>query len=142
MRFFYFVYSYILEIHMNIHNQKGFTLIELLVVVAIIGILSTIVIVAVGTARNKGVDARIKSELVSVRGEAEIIALENDDIFSSVCDGIAGDVSDYCDDQVNSWVAYKMLNNPSDGMVGFCTDSTGFAGEVAVAPAGVDTSCL
>ncbi|MCF7795467.1 type II secretion system GspH family protein, partial [Patescibacteria group bacterium] len=40
------------------NNKKGFTLIELLVVISIIGLLSTISVVALNGARKKGRDAK------------------------------------------------------------------------------------
>ncbi len=55
------------------NNQKGFTLLELLVVVAIIGLLATVVVVSLNSARGKGGDAGVKTNLLNIRGQAEIL---------------------------------------------------------------------
>jgi prepilin-type N-terminal cleavage/methylation domain-containing protein len=64
-------------------KQNGFTLIEMLVVVAVIGILSSVLLTALGPARNKAKDSRIIQEVNQVRSLAETLydgdydALEN-----------------------------------------------------------------
>ena len=54
------------------NKNKGFTLIELLVVIAIISLLSSIVLASLKTARSKAADAAVKSQMNSVRPQAEI----------------------------------------------------------------------
>lgn len=55
-------------------GKKGFTLIELLVVIAIIGILATIVLVAVGSAQTKARDAQRIGNLDQIRLALEMYA--------------------------------------------------------------------
>jgi prepilin-type N-terminal cleavage/methylation domain-containing protein len=54
------------------NRNKGFTLIELLVVIAIIGILASVVLASLNTARGKGADAAIKADLTNMRAQAEL----------------------------------------------------------------------
>ena len=57
---------------MKRYSSRGFTLIELLVVIAIIGILSAVVLASLNTARFKGSDAAIQSDIGGIRTQAQL----------------------------------------------------------------------
>ena len=58
-------------------KRQGFTLIELLVVIAIIGLLSTLAVVALGSARQKARDAKRLSDLKQVQTALELYYTDN-----------------------------------------------------------------
>lgn len=66
------------------YKKYGFTLVELLVVVAIIGVLASVVLASLNTARNKGKIAAIKSNLKNMIPQAELVYTSN---YSGICTG-------------------------------------------------------
>jgi len=69
---------------MKKNYQQGFTLIELLVVIAIIGILASVVLASLNSARNKGADAAIKASLTNARAQAELF-YDTGTTYEGVC---------------------------------------------------------
>lgn len=69
-------------------KNKGFTLIELLVVIAIIGILASIVLASLSNARDKGKDASVKSQLSSMRAQAELYFTNKGSYYISETDNV------------------------------------------------------
>ena len=67
------------------NKNKGFTLIELLVVIAIIGILSSVVLASLSSARDKGKDAAVKSQLSSMRTQSELFVASTFDNPEFIC---------------------------------------------------------
>ncbi|MEK7185084.1 MAG: type II secretion system protein [Patescibacteria group bacterium] len=65
-------------------NKKGFTLIELLVVIAVIGLLSSIILASLNSARAKSADGAIKSNLNTIRTQAGLFFDSQQNYGSSV----------------------------------------------------------
>jgi prepilin-type N-terminal cleavage/methylation domain-containing protein len=132
-------------------GHRAFTLIELLVVIAIIGILSSVVLASLNTARNKGADAAIKSNLANARAEAELYYDSNSNTYGPAADaspavsgvcantGLANQIGDSvaaaqaagattvgCYASAGKWAANANLKTTST--IFYCVDSTGYAG--------------
>lgn len=57
--------------------KRGFTLIELLVVIAIIGLLSSVVLASLRSARDKASDTSVKANLETVRKQSALYYNDN-----------------------------------------------------------------
>ena len=77
-------------------NKKGFTLIELLVVIAIIGLLSTLAVVALGSARAKARDAKRLSDLKQVQTALELYYTDNNAYPTAAVAVTLGDATHAC----------------------------------------------
>ncbi len=96
---------------------RGFTLIELLVVVAIIGILSTVVIASLNSAREKGKIATIKSTLKQLYNQAAINQVEvgsfagsNTSYSDLTCTGPGGNLAKIVQPLIDQGIVVKCFS--------------------------------
>ena len=122
-------------------KNKGFTLIELLVVIAIIGILASVVLASLNTARAKGADAAVKANLNNMRAQAELF-YDTGSTYTAVCadpnmiKAQAAAVSAGGNDgncyaplaDADTWSAWAGLK--ADDTKAWCVDSTGTSHQV------------
>jgi len=150
--------------------KRGFTLIELLVVIAIIGILASVVLASLNTARDKGADAAVKSNLNNARAQAELFYDNHTRSYDGVCatagtddigdlvnaakvayGGTADTLADataslyntsQCHDSSTAWAAIAPLRSTASGaVVAWCVDSTGQSKQVTAVLAASATVC-
>lgn len=96
---------------MHIPKEKGFTLIELLVVISIISLLSTFAVIGLGSARQKGRDAKRLSDVKQLQTSLEFYFSENNQYPAAPASSLgSGDANVLCD-------------------AGFLADSTGCAAD-------------
>jgi prepilin-type N-terminal cleavage/methylation domain-containing protein len=145
--------------------KRGFTLIELLVVIAIIGILSSVVLASLNTARSKGNDAAIKANTDSIGSQAALYYSDNSNSYGAANTGAGASCSAtgtlfenttitaaitsietangagtvVCTSGANTYMIASQLI--SDNTKYWCIDSTGNKKELSAAPANTVTAC-
>ena len=106
-------------------RAKGFTLIELLVVIAVIGLLSSVILASLNTARKKGRDTKRVEDLRQISNTIAILDTGGSATAFVVCTGAGSRVTTCTTPDLS---AYK---DPS-GSTSACTTSSATACDYAI----------
>lgn len=87
-------------------NTKGFTLIEILVVIAIIGVLVTVVVASIYTARQKARVTKMKQEVAQIVRSVEIAKTAG---YTNLI-SMTGNACTYCGGPTESVLAASLLS--------------------------------
>jgi prepilin-type N-terminal cleavage/methylation domain-containing protein len=112
---------------MNKNSAGGFTIIELLVVIAIIGILAAIVLASLSTARQKGSDAAVKSEMHHAQVQADIFFYAgNPNTYTGMCSNATVQaITNAAQSAAGITLVTPMGVGPSSATVGACIVNAG-----------------
>ena len=122
--------------------KKGFTLIELLVVIAIIGILSSVVLASLNSARGKGANAAVKAQMSNMRAQAELYYDGNSNAYTNLCSNptfvgmwasatSTGGGAGACFADTSAWSASAPLKVAEGSNTHWCVGSSGASKGVA-----------
>ena len=90
--------------------RKGFTLVEILIVVFIIGLLSSIVLVGLGSFRARGRDARRIADLHSVQNALELY-FSKEGIYPSVTANSQSSWRSFADVLISAGIGVNVMPN-------------------------------
>jgi len=99
-------------------QRNGFTLVELLVVIAIIGMLSSVVLGSLNSARGKARDARRKSDLTTLRSAFALVADDNSGTYPAGLGCLGVTSASRC------WNGYSYNSGGTPGVLGNTTLNT------------------
>jgi len=120
------------------NHKKGFTLIELLVVISIIGLLSSVVLASLRSARDRGNNAAVKSNMNNLRTQAAMYYDQYNN-YAVVCSdpliirgrdaasmaGANNTTSDICNGSSGAWAASVPLKTAEGSNNYWCVDWAG-----------------